>query len=222
MALEIFAELEVLDSKISSDSEDLFIAYERDEDVAYTSLGARVLYDTSDSVPTLTMQFPVEQAFAQLFVVSPEVQITTVEGGVETSETGAGTYWETNEISVGTAMLASEVRDIRAQNAIVIGGPCANTAAAILMDSPEPCGKDFTVNTALIRLFEHPNGNVAMLVAGYDAIDTRRAARVVAEYEKWQGTNQFSGMDLTITGTSFTNIQGSSNQLRRSSELKRG
>ena len=50
-----------------------------------------------------------------------------------------------------------------------------------------------------------------MLVAGYDAIDTRRAARVVAEYEGWQETNQFSGMDLTITGTSFTNIQVSPN-----------
>ena len=91
-----------------------------------------------------------------------------------------------------------------------------------LMGKPQPCGKDFTPNTALIRLFEHPNGNVAMLVAGYKAIDTRRAARVVAEYETWQGRNQFSGMDLQITGTSFTNIQVSHELSNRFMAKKRG
>ena len=182
----------------------------RDKDIAYTSLGAMVTYDSGDQ-PSLSIVYPTAQLLPQLFVVTPEVQITSTGGGTTSTESGEGTFYETNKISVGVAVLASEVTDIRAQNAIVVGGPCANKAAAELMGNPQPCGKDFTPNTALIRLFEHPNGNVAMLVAGYNAIDTRRAARVVAEYETWQGRNQFSGMDLQITGTSFTNIQVSTN-----------
>lgn len=209
IGLNIFALAGDVDADRSDDHK--LIEANSDDKVGYTSLGARIVYDSSDDAPTVSMEFPVAQRLAQVFIVTPEVQITTDGGETTTTEGGAGTFYETNEISVGIAVLAGEVTDIRAQNAIVVGGPCANEAANVLMGNPQPCGRDFTPNTGLIRLFEHPNGKVAMLVAGYNAIDTRRAARVVAEYEKWQGTNQFSGMDLQITGTSFTNIQISSN-----------
>ena len=209
----ISLDIYVVGEEVDADRSDAHTLIEANSDdkVGYTSLGARIVYDSSDDAPTYSMEFPVAQRLAQVFIVTPEVQITSTGGGTTSTESGEGTFYETNKISVGVAVLASEVTDIRAQNAIVVGGPCANKAAAELMGNPQPCGKDFTPNTALIRLFEHPNGNVAMLVAGYNAIDTRRAARVVAEYETWQGRNQFSGMDLQITGTSFTNIQVSTN-----------
>ncbi|MBW2998813.1 hypothetical protein KY321_04705, partial [Candidatus Woesearchaeota archaeon] len=44
--------------------------------------------------------------------------------------------------------------------------------------------------------------NVAMLVNGYSAIDTRRAARVLAEYSDYS----LSGMDVVVTGTDFSDI----------------
>ena len=202
VGLTISALDDELKGKKSTDTEHHFEDDGSDTDLAYTSLGARVVYDTSDDVPTLRIDYPVTQQLPQLFVVTPDVQISSTGGGAEAG--GPGVFYETNPISPGIGQLASEAGDIRSKNTIVIGGPCANTAAAILMDNPQPCGKDFSQGKALIKLVEHTNGNVALLVAGYDAIDTRRAARVVAEYEKW---NQFSGMDLTITGTSFTNIQ---------------
>ena len=202
VGLTISALDDELKGKKSTDTKHNFEDDGSDTDLAYTSLGARVVYDTSDDVPTLRIDYPVTQQLPQLFVVTPDVQISSTGGGAEAG--GPDVNYETNPISSGIAQLASEAGDIRSKNTIVIGGPCANTAAATLMDNPQPCGKDFSQGKALIRLVEHTNGNVALLVAGYDAIDTRRAARVVAEYEKW---NQFSGMDLTITGTSFTNIQ---------------
>ncbi len=42
------------------------------------------------------------------------------------------------------------------------------------------------------------NGNkVAMVIAGYDAIDTRKAAKVVANY----GDYNLGGEEATVTGT---------------------
>ena len=177
-----------------------------DSKIAYTTLGALVEYDTRNDAPTLRIDYPLAQRLPRLFVVTPEVQISGGGDDGEMSEAGLLVYYETTQISAGTARLAREVGDITAQNSIVLGGPCANTAAAILLDNPEPCGKDFSPNTAIIKLIEHDNGNVALLVAGYDAIDTRRAARVVAEYGKHQESKEFVGMELEITGTSFTNI----------------
>ena len=202
VGLAISAVSDKLQGKKSANTDHTFEDDGSDTDLAYTSLGARVVYDTSDDVPTLRIDYPVTQQLPQLFVVTPDVQISSTGGGAEAG--GPGVFYETNPISPGIGQLASEAGDIRSKNTIVVGGPCANAAAATLMDNPQPCGKDFSQGKALIRLVEHTNGNVALLVAGYDAIDTRRAARVVAEYEKW---SQFSGMDLTITGTSFTNIQ---------------
>ena len=78
----------------------------------------------------------------------------------------------------------TEVADIMAQNAIVVGGPCVNTAAADLLGNPEDCTEGFTEGEAMIKLFASGD-NVAMLVAGYTGDDTRQAAAVVAEYEKY-------------------------------------
>ena len=152
VGLEITAEADEVDASQSGGH--TFIDAGSDDKVAYTTLGARVVYDGSEDAPTLTMDFPVTQRLAQVFIVTPEVQISSTDDGGTSTESGAGTFYKTNAISVGTAKLASEVNDIRAQNAIVVGGPCANEAAKVLMGNPQPCGKDFTPNTALIRLFD--------------------------------------------------------------------
>ncbi|MBS3101094.1 hypothetical protein J4204_03095, partial [Candidatus Woesearchaeota archaeon] len=87
---------------------------------------------------------------------------------------------------VGAAKLASEVSDIKAQNSILVGGPCANAATATVMGNPAECAAGFTPGEGRIELFEHTNGNVAMLVAGYAALDTRNAAQVVANYKDYK------------------------------------
>ena len=120
------------------------------------------------------------------------------------SGTGSVTTEEVQKISVGAVKLASEVSDIKAQNAIVVGGPCANPAAADLLGNPANCVEGFQTGHAMIKLFGN-NGNVAMLVAGMTAEDTRRAALVVAQYDEY--ADKLTGDEVDVTGTSLTDIQ---------------
>ena len=99
-------------------------------------------------------------------------------------------------IQVGAAKLASEVSDVKAQNTILVGGPCANAAAATVMGNPTDCAAGFTPGEGMVQLWEHANGNVAMLVAGYGALDTRNAAQVVANYGDYKGS--LKGMKVTV------------------------
>jgi len=174
-----------------------------DEDNAqylYTTMGAFVKYESPTSAPdTVDIWYPKTQRLPLLFVTSGDVvasQSSTAEGQL--------VYYETTEIEVGTAKLSSEVTDIRAQNAIIVGGPCINPAAADVMGFPQPCGQDFEEGKAMIKIFAHTNGNVALLVAGYEAMDTRRAARVLSNYEVY--ADQLQGTEVEVAGTTFADI----------------
>ncbi|MGM5488802.1 MAG: hypothetical protein ACQESG_07685, partial [Nanobdellota archaeon] len=107
-------------------------------------------------------------------------------------------------ISVGAAMFAKDVDSLSSQNLIVVGGPCVNDVAAQLMGNPADCMEGYEEGKAFVKLYE--NGDkVAMLVAGATDLDTRRAARVVANYGEYQ--DQFDGKEeVVVTGqsTSFT------------------
>jgi hypothetical protein len=72
------------------------------------------------------------------------------------------------------------------------------------MGNPAECAAGFEDGKAMVKLFEHSNGKVALLVAGYSAMDTRRASRVVARYDSY--TN-FKGTELEVTGTSLSDIR---------------
>jgi len=111
-----------------------------------------------------------------------------------TTSTSSVTTQTVTQIEVGAAKLASEVADITAVNAIVIGGPCANAAAATLMGNPSPCYAGFTEGEATVKLYEN-GGNVAMLIAGATGDDTRTAAKVVAN----GGIAAIDGTEAVVT-----------------------
>ena len=95
---------------------------------AMTNYGTLVeLFDPSgtDRAEDLTFEYPLVQRGVHVFVVSGEY-------GIKASAAG-GSSQRVNRINVGAAKLASEVEDITAVNAIVVGGPCVNAAAAALM-----------------------------------------------------------------------------------------
>lgn len=88
------------------------------------------------------------------------------------------------------AKMDDEIKILSEQNSIVIGGPCANSAAAKLKGYPDNCLKGFEVGKGYIELYEFDNGNIAMLIAGTAAIDTRRATRVVSNYKDYKLTGK--------------------------------
>jgi hypothetical protein len=146
----------------------------------------------------LTFSVPDGQAEALVFFTAnaPAITKTSTEGGSAVSA-------QVTPIALGTAKLASEVSDVKGQNAIVVGGPCVNTAAATLLGNPSDCTSGFNEGKATVKLWEHTNGNVAMLIAGFSALDTRRAARVVAEGTKLVDLDD-GVMEVEVAGTTLT------------------
>jgi hypothetical protein len=144
---------------------------------AYTNYGIYLEMDrkgtSTDTQNELKIVYPDQQVTGAFFVVGSDTT-SSVSGGGATTQT-------IHKINVGATKLASTVSDVSAQNLIVVGGPCVNTVAAELMGNPSPCSKDFAAGKAMIKMYEATTGKVAMLVAGYEAQDTTRATKVVAE-----------------------------------------
>ena len=104
-------------------------------------------------------------------------------------------------------ILDTEVGDLTRYNAIVIGGPAINSAAADLLGLPFPTfgasgNLPFGEGEAIIDL--KSNGDkYALVVAGYDAIDTRRAGVVLKNADTFALTGAkkvVTGDNLEVTG----------------------
>ncbi len=186
---------DLLLSPINSDDE--FELGESDKFVSMTAYGTKITRDASGDQDSVLIEYPTEEIHAEVFVNAVDTQITD-------GEAGGATYGDVQRINVGAAVLDTEVANIAAQNVIVVGGPCVNTLAAELMGNPADCAAGFEDGKAMIKLFDQSSGKVAMLVAGYSAMDTRRASRVVANYEQH---SNFGGKELEVTGTSLSDIK---------------
>jgi len=141
--------------------------------------------DTNDA-EDLVIEYPRTQRGGQVYVTFGPVEPLYVEE-----------LPSLTQIELGTAVLDTEIYEAPTPHMIVIGGPCANKVAAKLLDFPEPCTAGFEPGIGHIRGF-NLGDKFAILVAGYDAMDTRRASAVLAEYNKYP---LFGGNTLEITGS---------------------
>jgi len=163
-----------------------------DKKEGLTEWGTWLKVDTSGDQDTVELIYPEKEAIANLYVTLG-VATTGAAGSTQDSVT-------VNKIEVGAAKLAKEIQDIKAQNLIVVGGPCANSVASELLGNPADCAAGFEDGKAKIRLFEQANGNVALLVAGYSAEDTRTASQVVANAKDYAG--KLTGTNVEVTTAS--------------------
>lgn len=139
--------------------------------------GTIATIDSSDSSDkTATISYPKEQIYAQLYMGANAAAITPGQAG------GAG----------GTILVVkdTEVASVSSKNLVVVGGSCINTVAAKVLGSDTPvCGADFTTKTSvdagkyLIQSVASPynTGKVAVLVAGFEAADTKNAVLKLKE-----------------------------------------
>jgi hypothetical protein len=157
---------------------------------SYNSYGSFITRNSPSSEPgTLKIENPMNQRYAQVFI--------TTQGTTFSDTTAATTDAVTvQRIDVGATKLASEVPNIEAVSSILVGGPCANSAAADVMGNPADCTEGFEPGVGIIKMYEVGTGNVAMLVAGYSADDTRNAAAVVANYKDYATT--FKGAAVEV------------------------
>ena len=153
----------------TDDNSDKFVGY------INSDLATKVMHDTGGSQNDAEITYFGSEAYARIFVAETEV-VTRSGGG--------------SEIDI-IRILDSEfaAHDMNTKNAIVVGGTCVNSVAAMLLNvDANTCGTDWTAATgagvgqSIIETFEHPYAadKVATLVAGWGQGDTVNAATALA------------------------------------------
>lgn len=166
-------------------------------------LGTYAVLETDDENEQLTFWSTDSE-------VTYNVVLAPVGGAVVASGSGSSVTTTTvNPIAVGSAVLDSSVTlATESKNLIVVGGPCANSvAAALLKTTAANCGAGFTPGKAVVEMFDTPMGKTAMLVAGYESIETQAASRAVARFD-----SRLTGKSVALTVTNVNDVTISSSQ----------
>jgi hypothetical protein len=149
---------------------------------------------------TVALQIPNDQVRANIVVKGTGSTVATTGGSVQVNSIAG----------VDLVKLDTEVTDKTTKPMIIVGGPCINPIAAEALSLTYPaCGASSTIpeGNALIKLVENAFGgtNVALVVAGWEAANTREAANVLKDYGTY--ATQLSGkMAVEVAGTSVTAV----------------
>jgi len=179
----------------------------------FNGTGARV---SDDSVVNVTFEIPVKRASygtggwgtatytlsvgdSQSFESATTITLESVSGGV-------------NYVSPGFAVLDNELSTVD-KPVILVGGPAINSLVQQLgnktLTLDEWRSGNYT-DKAIIDLIEDAfDGNAALVVAGYEADDTRIAARLLAKELLFGGTvlgQNWSGKDRIVLDTSGATV----------------
>ncbi len=181
------------------------LIYDPDNHVYYGlgDAGVKVKIENADQQDRVEIEVPKEAVYYDVRFEKVGAKVTyeteKVKVGQEIDDTGyivSGVEGETRvktvelkPLPVGQiGLLDSEVPSPWYQGdyegLIVVGGPCVNRVAAELLNKTFPaCGvaSGIPQNAALVKIVEE-GGKVAVLVAGWEWQDTRKAARMLAEY----------------------------------------
>lgn len=168
----------------------------------YTHYGTFITRETPTNDPaTIKLDVPQNQRL-------PLVYITGKGASFSETAAGSGDAVTVQRIEVGATKLASEVSNINSVNSIIVGGPCANAAAASVMGNPADCTAGFEPGVGKINVYDVGTGatkdNVAMVIAGYAALDTRNAAQVVANYKDYKSQLKGGSVEVRKVGSQVT------------------
>ncbi|MEM5820289.1 MAG: S-layer protein [Candidatus Aenigmatarchaeota archaeon] len=164
----------------------------------YTAFGHKIF--VSSDAKSLTLKWTPVQGYARVVL------------GEATEKVAGGEVvrvLDVNKLQVPVAKLDTEV-DLATvdKNLVVVGGPYVNKVAAALLnvtyrdfDAIRTLYEDLgAIDRGLIRAFDLGGGKVALLVAGWRAKDTRLAASVLQQYERF-ADKLAAGDTLIIGGT---------------------
>ncbi len=144
------------------------------------------------------LMVPDDRVYAQISLIPTDATVTTLGSSTVTVNSIAG---------VPLIKLDTEVTDKTSKPMILIGGPAVNKLTAEALGVTYPSyGADSTIpeNKGLIKLVENAFGgtNVALVVAGWGASDTRNAANILKSYD----TYSLSGLAVQVSGTTVTAV----------------
>lgn len=116
---------------------------------------------------------------------------------------GSQTYLAFNPVTVPVAKLDTEVDALaKTKNLVIVGGPCVNRIAAEALSLTFPaCGAASTIpaNAALIKVVaDYPaTGKNSVVIAGWEAVNTRTACAVVQQYSTLLAGQTVSAVKVT-------------------------
>ena len=166
--------------------------------ITVTEKGSWVRYNTDDDKDDkVTVKLYRDSVYAQVFLAPTGASST---GG--TTKAGCTESCTINPIPSTANKFDTEVSNARAQNVIAIGGPCANSVTAALMNNPEVCYEGFEAGKALIKLVE-TGDKVALIVAGGTGMDTQLASRILQNY----GQYKLEGKEMVATTVSESSLK---------------
>ncbi len=128
-----------------------------------------------------------------------QVQTNIVVKGSATSVSGGTTSYIPANIDITTRLDSEISGSERNFDLILVGGPCANNAVGAVSGlglTCETARAQWSPGQAVLKMASNGE-NVALLVAGFNAIDTRTAARVLKNYEDFD----LAGSEVKVTGT---------------------
>ena len=143
-------------------------------------------YDEHKSNDYVYLTYPEKIMYGKVWITPISA---TVSGGA------SGT------VADPTILKDTDVADASIYNAIVVGGPCANTVAAKLLgvDGTYPtCSANYKSGEATIVMKDN-GAKVAMIVAGWEKEETATAAKVLESYKA--NAANLKGTSVTVTGS---------------------
>jgi len=152
---------------------------------------------TNAGADKLVVKLPAEQQAAIVYVGKLGAAVAP----------GEVTYNKVAPIKTAVAKLDTEVTDAMkaAYHIVTVGGPCINKITAAAMNLTYPaCGAASTIpeNAAIIEVKDDvfTSGKVVVIVAGWEADNTRLACSVLQNYDAYK--SQFgTAKKVKITGT---------------------
>jgi hypothetical protein len=161
----------------------------------FTNKGTLITIDQEDK-QSVVIEHPHDAVYGEVYIAPTDATQITVAGDGAVSQ-------QVQEISVNAVKLDTEVSDALGSNLVAVGGPCANSVVAELMENPAVCEDALGISSgqALIKLFEN-DGNYALVVAGQDAMDTRLASEIVANWDDYELT----GTEMVATTVSASSL----------------
>jgi hypothetical protein len=181
---------------------------------AYDVYGTLVTKDTTGDQGKITLLYPDDQVYTNIFLL-------TSGATVSTSSTGAGTIKKAVPISESVAKLDSDISDPATvtKNLVLIGGSCANSLVQKLVDSGKidavftcaggtpgtgwETGKGYIFHIA----DAFATGYDVVVIAGTNAIDTRNACSVMQKFDTTDISAKLTGQTkVVVTAVSGAGI----------------
>ncbi len=177
-----------------TDADTAFVELNNDADDTEALSAYGSYYTLDEDGLDFLAYFPNEEEVEYNVFFAPVASKAVVPGGQD------GDAYVVNPIAVGIAVLDVDAPAVGSTPMIVVGGPCANSVASELMGNPAVCGEGFEMGKGIIKYFDD---NQAILVAGYEAVETQGASRVLADYEDY---SELTGTEVSVIVPTLSSI----------------